>query len=214
MEVKAANKARKDTARRRTQAERSDATRAALVAAARPLFAERGYAGVGAEEIVQAAGVTRGALYHHFGGKPGLLEAVYRQIEKELTEEIVAGTLGGSDPLEAMRVAIGRFLDACLEPEVQRIVLLDAPAVLGWERWREIAADYGLGLIEASLQSAIEAGRIAEQPVKPLAHLLMGALDEAAMLVARAEDPKAAKADVTATLDRLLNGLSSEDSGH
>ena len=214
MEVKAANKARKDTARRRTQAERSDATRAALVAAARPLFAERGYAGVGAEEIVHAAGVTRGALYHHFGGKPGLLEAVYRQIEKELTEEIVAGTLGGSDPLEAMRVAIGRFLDACLEPEVQRIVLLDAPAVLGWERWREIAADYGLGLIEASLQSAIEAGRIAEQPVKPLAHLLMGALDEAAMLVARAEDPKVAKADVTATLDRLLNGLSREDSGH
>jgi AcrR family transcriptional regulator len=194
--------------RRRTQAERSDATRAALVAAARPLFAERGYAGVGAEEIVQAAGVTRGALYHHFGGKPGLLEAVYRQVEKELTEEIVAGALGGSDPLEAMRLAIRVFMDASIEPDVQRIVLLDAPAVLGWERWREIAADYGLGLIEGALESAIEAGQIAEQPVKPLAHLLMGALDEAAMLVARAEDPKAAKAEVTATLDRLLEALS------
>jgi AcrR family transcriptional regulator len=193
---------------RRTQAERSDATRAALVAAARPLFGERGYAGVGAEEIVQAAGVTRGALYHHFGGKPGLLEAVYRQIEKELTEEIVAGALGGSDPLESMRLAIGVFMDASIEPEVQRIVLLDAPAVLGWERWREIAADYGLGLIESALGAAIEAGQIAEQPVKPLAHVLMGALDEAAMLVARAEDPKAAKAEVTATLDRLLEALS------
>jgi AcrR family transcriptional regulator len=211
MEVKPAKKAQKDTARRRTQAERSDATRAALVAAARPLFAERGYAGVGAEEIVQAAGVTRGALYHHFGGKPGLLEAVYRQIEKELTEEIVEGALGGSDPLEAMRYAIGVFMDASMEPDVQRIVLLDAPAVLGWERWREIAADYGLGLIETSLRSAIEAGQIAEQPVKPLAHLLMGALDEGAMLVARAEDPKAAKAEVTATLDRLLEALSRAD---
>jgi AcrR family transcriptional regulator len=207
MEPKSAKKAQKVTARRRTQAERSDATRAALVAAARPLFAERGYAGVGAEEIVQAAGVTRGALYHHFGGKPGLLEAVYRQIEKELTEEVVQAALGSSDPLEAMRFAIGVFMDASMEPEVQRIVLLDAPAVLGWERWREIAADYGLGLIETSLRSAIEAGQIAEQPVKPLAHLLMGALDEAAMLVARAEDPKAAKAEVTATLDRLLEAL-------
>jgi AcrR family transcriptional regulator len=211
MEANSAKKARKDPAPRRTQAERSDATRAALVAAARPLFAQRGYAGVGAEEIVQAAGVTRGALYHHFGGKPGLLEAVYRQIEKELTEEIVEGALGGSDPLEAMRFAIGVFMDASMEPDVQRIVLLDAPAVLGWERWREIAADYGLGLIETSLRSAIEAGQIPEQPVKPLAHLLMGALDEAAMLVARAEDPTAAKAEVTATLDRLLEGLSRAD---
>jgi AcrR family transcriptional regulator len=165
-------------------------------------------AGVGAEEIVHAAGVTRGALYHHFGGKPGLSEAVYRQIEMELTEEIAAGALRGSDPLEAMRVAIGMFLDACLEPDVQRIVLLDAPAVLGWERWREIAADYGLGLIELSLRSAIEAGQIAEQPVKPLAHLLLGGLEEAAMLVARAEDPKAATAEVTATFDRLLDALS------
>ena len=83
------------------------------------------------------------------------------------------------------------FLDACLEPEVQRIVLLDAPAVLGWERWREIAADHGLGLIEAALSAAIEAGAIAEQPVRPLAHVLMGALDEAAMVVARAEDTEA-----------------------
>jgi AcrR family transcriptional regulator len=195
-------------ASRRTQAERSDATRAALVAAARPLFAERGYAGVGAEEIVQAAGVTRGALYHHFGGKPGLLEAVYRQVEKELTEEIVAGALGASDPLDGMRRAIRVFMDASVEPDVQRIVLLDAPAVLGWERWREIAADYGLGLIEGALEAAIEAGQIAEQPVKPLAHLLMGALDEAAMLVARADDQKAAKAEVTATLGRLLDALS------
>ena len=196
---------------RRTQEERSEATRAKLIAAARRLFAERGYAGVGTEEIVRAAGVTRGALYHHFAGKPELLEAVYREVEAEITRKIAAGALGGSDPLEALRAGSEMFLDACLEPEVQRIVLLDAPAVLGWERWREIAADHGLGLIEAALAAAMDAGRIARQPVRPLAHVLMGALDEAAMLVARAEDTEAARAEVGATLESLLEGLARID---
>jgi AcrR family transcriptional regulator len=192
----------------RTQAQRSEATRAALVAAARPLFGERGYAAVGTEEIVRAAGVTRGALYHQFGGKAELLEAVYEQIEGEVTEKIATGALTGSDPMSAMRAGAEMFLDASLEPEVQRIVLLDAPAVLGWERWREIAGKYGLGVIEAALAAAIEAGQLTEQPVKPLAHLLMGALDEAAMVVARAGDQRAAKAEMTATLNGLLDGLS------
>src|SRR5437588_9351940 len=130
----------------RSQAERSQATREALIGAGRKLFAERGFAAIGTGEIVRAAGVSRGALYHHFDGKRGLLEAVYEQIERELAERIAAAALGATDPLEAMRSGTEMFLDACLEPEVQRIVLLDAPAVLGWERWREIAADYGLGL--------------------------------------------------------------------
>jgi AcrR family transcriptional regulator len=196
------------TAKRRTQAERSEATRSALVTAARPLFAERGYAGVGTEEIVRAAGVTRGALYHQFpGGKRGLFEAVYEQVETDLTEKIVAGALGGSDPMAAMRAGAEMFLEACLEPEAQQIVLLDAPAVLGWERWREIAGDHGLGVIEAAIGAAIEAGQIAEQPVKPLAHLLMGALDEAAMFVARADDPMAAQGQMTTSLNGLLDGL-------
>jgi AcrR family transcriptional regulator len=192
---------------RRSQAERSQATREALVAAARKLFAQRGYAGVGTEEIVRAAGLTRGALYHHFGGKRELLAAVYEQIERELAERIASRALGATDPLAAMRAGTEMFLDACLEQEVQRIVLLDAPAVLGWERWREIAAEHGLGLIEATLGAAMEAGEITRGPVKPLAHLLMGALDEAAMVVARADDPVASRAEVAATLDLLLEGL-------
>jgi AcrR family transcriptional regulator len=192
---------------RRTQAERSRATREALIGAARRLFAKRGYAAVGTEEIVCAAGLTRGALYHHFGGKRELLAAVYERIERELSERIASGALSASNPLEAMRAGTEMFLDACLEPEVQRIVLLDAPAVLGWERWREIAAEHGLGLIEATLQAAMESGEIVEGPVKPLAHVLMGALDEAAMVVARAEDPVATRAEVAATLDVLLEGL-------
>ena len=105
------------------------------------------------------------------------------------------------------------FLEACTEPEVQRIVLLDGPSVLGWDRWREIGAEHGLGLIEATLQAAIDAGAIAEQPVRPLAHVLMGALDEAAMLVARAEDPEAARAEVGRTIDTLLGGAKRRPSG-
>jgi AcrR family transcriptional regulator len=195
---------------KRTQAERTEATRDALIEAARALFAERGYAAVGTEEIVRAAGVTRGALYHHFGGKRDLFEAVYERIEVELAQRIAAGALdsGAAEPLVAMRAGAEMFLRAATEPEAQRIVLLDGPAVLGWDRWREIAAEHGLGLIEATLQAAIEAGAIAEQPVRPLAHVLMGALDEAAMLVARAKDPERMRAEVGRTLDALLAGLS------
>ena len=196
---------------RRTQAERSQSTRAALVAAARPLFAERGFSAVGTEEIVRAAGVTRGALYHHFADKKDLFEAVYRQVESELAERITAETLSGGidEPLEAMRAGSAAFLQACTEPEVQQIALLDGPSVLGWDRWREIGAEHGLGLIEATLQAAVDAGAIPPQPVRPLAHVLMGALDEAAMLVARAEDPELAREEVSHTLDSLLAALSS-----
>jgi AcrR family transcriptional regulator len=195
---------------KRTQAERSQSTRQALVAAARPLFADRGYAGVGTEEIVRVAGVTRGALYHHFAGKRELFEAVYEQIEVELAQRIAAGALeaNAASPLEAMRAGAEIFLRVSTEPEAQQIVLLDGPSVLGWDRWREIAAEHGLGLIEATLQAAIEAGSIDPQPVRPLAHVLMGALDEAAMLVARAEDPDEMRAEVGQTLGVLLDGLS------
>ena len=191
------------------QAERSEATRSALVAAARRLFGERGYAAVGTEEVVRAAGVTRGALYHHFGGKRDLLEAVYRQVEEDVTRRIGERVLeeAGESPLGGMRRGAAMFIEVCSEPEVQRIVLLDAPAVLGWDLWREIAAEYGLGLIEGSLTAAMEAGELARRPVGPLAHVLMGALDEAAMYVARAADPVAAQAEVFAVLDSLLTGL-------
>jgi len=195
---------------KRTQAERSESTRGALLEAARMLFAEHGYAGIGTEEIVRTAGVTRGALYHHFDGKRELFAAVYEQVEIELAERIAAGALAANaeSPLEAMRAGAEMFLRACTEPEAQQIALLDGPSVLGWDRWREIGAKHGLGLIEASLQAAIDAGAIEPQPVRPLAHVLMGALDEAAMLVARAEDPETMRSEVGRTLDSLLAALS------
>ena len=144
----------------RTQTERSEATRGALIDAGRRLFAERGYADVGTEEIVRAAGVTRGALYHHFDGKRDLLRAVYEQIESEIAAEVAAAVTPGAGALETLSLGAEMFLDHCLEPEVQRIVLLDAPAVLGWEEWREIGARYGLGLIEGLLTAGMESGEI------------------------------------------------------
>jgi AcrR family transcriptional regulator len=195
--------------KRRTQAERSAATRGALVAAARRLFAERGYAAVGTPEVAAAAGVTRGALYHQFTGKADLFRAVYEQVEREVTERIgeLMASAGASDPLAALNAGAEAFLDAVADPEVQRIALLDAPAVLGWDTWREIGLKYGLGMTEAALRAAIDAGRIADQPVRPLAHVLLGALDEAALYVARAEDPVAARAEMGPLFARLLGGL-------
>lgn len=192
---------------KRTQAERSEATRTALIAAGRRLFAERGYAGVGTEEIVREAGVTRGALYHHFDGKRDLLRVVYEQLEAELAQELADRFSPGAGALETLRVGAGMFLDHCLEPEVQRIVLLDAPAVLGWEEWREIGARYALGLIEALLSAGMESGEIRRQPTEPLSHALLGALDEVAMLVARAEDPAKARREAGETLATLIDAL-------
>ena len=191
----------------RTQAERSESTRGALLAAGRRLFAERGYTAVGTEEIVRDAGVTRGALYHHFHGKKELFAAVYEQIEQEVAEQVGAEVGPGTGALETLAAGAELFLDRCLEPEVQQIALLDAPAVLGWEQWREIGARYGLGLIAALLTAGMQSGEIRRQPVDPLAHALLGALDEVAMLVARAEDPARARVEAGETLAGLISGL-------
>ena len=187
---------------------RSEATRQQLVTAARALFGARGYAGVGTEEIVRAAGVTRGALYHQFRDKADLYAAVAEEVEAEIAERIAAGAAGAADdPVGALRAGAQLFLDACAEPEVERIILLDAPAVLGWEAWRDLAGRYGLGLVQLALQSAMDAGAIVPQPVVPLAHVLVGALDECALYVARAEDPPTARQECAAIFDRILRSI-------
>jgi len=192
---------------RRTQAERRDATRAQLLDAGRRLFAEVGYDDVAAEQIVAEAGVTRGALYHHFDGKAGLFEAVFVEIERELIAQFPVEDLTGADPLATLRAGIGRFLDLTLEAGVQRITLIDGPAVLGWSRWQEIEAEHGLGLIRAGLDAAVEAGQLRRLPTADLANALLGALIETALAVARAEDRKAARRRGEQVLVALLDGL-------
>ena len=189
------------------KAQRSEATRGALVDAARALFAERGYAGVGTEEIVRRAGVTRGALYHHFDGKEDLLRAVLHDLARELAEASATAALAQTDQWKQILAAVDAFLDACIDPAVQRIMMTDAPSVLGWDEWREIDTQYGLGLVKASLAQAMETGLIARQPVDPLAHLIVGALDEAAMYIARAADASAARREMGDSIERMLAGL-------
>jgi AcrR family transcriptional regulator len=190
------------------KAAQAEATRGALVATARELFAQHGYAGVATEEIVRAAGVTRGALYHHFGGKEDLFRSVLRAVNADIAQQIAAEVIAVEDPWEGLRVGAAQFLEVSASSlEVQRIVLIDGPSVLGWEEWREIDAEFGLGLVEFALQRAVDAGQLARQPLRPLAHVLLGALDEAALMVARADDVEATKGEVTATIGRLLDGL-------
>jgi len=192
---------------RRTQVERSATTRQALLEAGRLLFAERGFAGAGQEEIVERAGVTRGALSHHFGTKQGLFLAVIQEVQGDVAELISRAAMEGSDPMEQLRLGCLAFLDAAMDPSVGRIILLDGPAVLGWQTWRQIDAAHGLGLVTEALDHVMEAGLIESQPVQPLAHLLLAALNEAAMLVANAEDPVTTRAQMGVTVERLLTRL-------
>jgi len=190
-----------------TKAEQSDATRAALSAAARQLFTERGYAATSTTEIVERAGVTRGALYHHFAAKEDLFRAVFEQLEDEVTTHVAREALTSADPLEQLRRGTRAYLDACIDPAVQRVVLLEGPSVLGWQAWQDIEQRYGFGLVVAGVEAATGAGLIAAQPVEALAHVLFGALTEAGMVVARADDPGAARTEMEAAMDRLLDGL-------
>jgi AcrR family transcriptional regulator len=193
------------------QAERSQATRERLVAAARELFARRGYADVGTEEIVGRAEVTRGALYHHFSDKRDLLRAAHEELEAELAEKIgakiAAEAEAGAGAREVLELGARAFLDACERPEIARITLVEAPAVLGWSEWREIDERYGLGLVTGALELGMEQGAIRRQPTRPLAHLLLGAMGEAGMMIANADDPAAARREVEPALLGLLDGL-------
>jgi AcrR family transcriptional regulator len=193
----------------RTQAERTAATRAALLDAARRLFEERGFAGVGTDEIARAAGVTRGALYHQFDGKVELFAAVFEQVEAEIAERIAleVSAVEAEDMARALHVGVDAWIAASAEPAVQRLVLIEAPAVLGWERWREIGHRYGVGLVEGAVEGAIAAGVIAQQPVGPIAHVLIGALEEAVLYAARADDQAQATEEVRAALHALIGAL-------
>ena len=196
-----------ETRHRRTQAERSAATRGALLHSARRLFAEQGYAGTGREEIVQAAGVTRGALYHHFANKEALFRAVYEELEGETVARVVDAAATSADPMEQLRLGAHAYLDAALDPAVRRVVLIDGPAVLGWEVQREISEAYGLGLVWEALRAAMEAGLIDEQPVEPLAHVLLAGLHEGALFMARAKNKAKARREVGTVVERLIDGL-------
>jgi AcrR family transcriptional regulator len=194
---------------RRTQADRSASTRAALIKAGRALFAERGFAGVGTETIVRDAAVSRGALYHQFGDKTELFAAVLAEVEGEVTEQLAAVVLAEADGdfVKLMTRSMELWLDACERPEVQRIVLVDGPSVLGWRRWRDICQHHILGLIESVLAQGMGEGTLTQLPAKPLAHLLLAMADEAAMYVSTAADVPGARQEIVTVLRPMLESL-------
>lgn len=193
-------------AARRTQAERSEATTTALVAAARELFAQDGYDATSLDAVAANARVTKGAVYHHFDGKRQLFEAVFAREVERLSTALAGVYLRKKDPWDAFHAGCRAFLGECLEPGLQRIVLIDGYAAIGWEAMRSQEAPLLEGM-EIAITRAVDAGRIAPRPAGPLAHFLFGALCEMAMIVARAEDQKAAHRKAVAELARIMEAL-------
>ena len=187
--------------------EQGQATRRGLIAIATRLFVAHGYQGTSIEAVLREADISRGALYHHFDGKEALFEAVLDQVEAYIAEKLAAAAQGVGDPVDALRAGCRAWLRLAREPTVRRIVLLDAPAVVGWERWREIDERYGFGLVKATLVAIAATGRIRKDLVDILAHMLMAALTEVALVIARASDSKAAVRAGQAAVDALLDGL-------
>ena len=195
--------------KRRTQEERSAATRDALISAARALWGRRGYTEVGTPEIAKEAGVTRGAMYHQFADKATLFSEVVEAVEQDVMTRMatMVAESGATTPADAIRAAVDAWLEVSADPEVRQLILLDAPAVLGWAAFRDVAQRYSLGMTEQMLVEAIKAGQLARQPTRPLAHVLIGALDEAAMAIAMADDPKRARRETAQVLHRLIDGM-------
>jgi AcrR family transcriptional regulator len=199
------------------RAENAAATRRALLSRAQELFAQRGYADVSLDEICRRARVTKGALYHHFRDKRDLFRAVCVRVEEDWVAKTLAVASAEPDPFGRLQLGCQSSLDGCLDPTVQRILLIDGPAVLDWQELRELDAHRGLGVMRATLKDAMDAGEIEQQPVGPLARLLLGALTEAALAIARDADPQTARRQLGWSLARLIDGLrtdSRERRGH
>ncbi|TDC96033.1 TetR/AcrR family transcriptional regulator [Actinomadura sp. 7K507] len=194
---------------RRTQADRTAATRAALIAAGRTLFAEQGYAAVATETLVREAGVSRGALYHQFGDKTELFAEVLADVEASVTQRLVAvmPSDGDDDLVAVMLRAMDAWFEACESPEVQQIVLIDGPSVLGWARWRAICQPHVLGLIEFVLAKAATDGVLLPLQVKPLAHILLAIADEAALYLNAAPDRSAARREIAQIVETMVRAL-------
>jgi AcrR family transcriptional regulator len=197
----------KGMARRGPKEEQSRATQDRLLRAARALFSERGFAGTATEDLVTRAGVTRGALYHQYVDKRDLFRAVFEDVERGLGERIATAAAAEPSPWEMIRAGARALLEASLEPAVRRIVLTDGPSVLGWEEWRRIDSQYAYGMVRVALEANMEAGNLPRQPLEPLTHLIIGALNEAGLAVAASQTPEKTRDEFLASLDVVLAAL-------
>lgn len=193
--------------RPRTQAERLAVTRATLLKEARLIFAASGYDAAATEEIVKRANVTRGALYYHFKDKRAVFEAIVEEVAREIAGSIDDMAEPVGDPLQALIAGTRAFLDACLDPAVRRIYLIDAPAVLGWHRWREIDAPHGVRSLREGVVAVLAVRPDQALSVEPITFLLSGAFNEAALWIAEAKDEKAARREMDRSLVQLMERL-------
>jgi AcrR family transcriptional regulator len=187
--------------------ERGKTTRERLIAVGFDLFGTRGYEATSIAAILEAAGLARGAFYHHFATKADLFDAVLDRMIAQLADASAEAARALDDPVESLRAGCSTWLDNALDPAVQRITLLDALGVVGWDRYRELDEQHTLGRTKATLHRIARAGGLPEESVEMLAHMVLAAVGEAAKLIARAEDPKAARAAGQAALDTLLDRL-------
>jgi AcrR family transcriptional regulator len=203
-----------ESGQKKTQAERSEATRSALVGAARELFSSKGFVGAGREEIVTRAGVTRGALQHHFRDKQSLFLAVYELLEEEVVAATATAAMAqGGDPLEQLRAGCHAYLDAVLDPAVQRICAIDGPAVLPADVRQEVTDRYALGLVRHAVVESVRTASIDDTPVEPLTRMLLAGIMAAAQYVATSSDPKSARAEAGRTVDLFIDNLRSKAGG-
>jgi len=186
----------------------AEATRQLLVSVARELFTEHGYAETSVEEIIQRAGVARGALYHHFPGKEALFRAVYEAVQADTASRVVKAALAVQEPWGGVRAGLSAFLDACLEPEFRRIVILDSVSVLQHQAWEGGIEHVELPMLRSVLTPVVDA-HLPGLGVEALVHVALGGLYGAALYIARSAKPKAARADVETVLDTLIVGLRS-----
>ena len=189
------------------KAEQSRETQDRLIKAAKELFATKGYAGAAMEELVAKAGLSRGALYHQYQDKRDLFRAVFVAVEEDLGQRIAMEVASETDPWKQLQAGARAFLKSASDPVIRRIVLVDGPSVLGWEEWRRIDAQHSLGMVRMIFEMNIAAGNILEQPVDPLAHLIVGALNEAALAVAAADDPDGAREEFAESIIRVLDAF-------
>jgi AcrR family transcriptional regulator len=183
------------------------ATRDQLIEVATRLFAERGYEDTSIEAVLSAAGVSRGALYHHFAGKDALFEAVVESVEERITADMTAAITSVRDPVEVLYAGALKWIDLAGDPVIQRIILTDGPAVLGWERWRTMSDEGAYGQTRALLQAVADAGHLAPHLVSAFAHMILAAIDEMAIVIARADDPQAALTEGRVAVEELLRRL-------
>jgi AcrR family transcriptional regulator len=185
----------------------TESTRQALVDSALDLFTKRGYAGTSLEAIVRRARVTKGALYHHFTGKQALFEAVFDQVEAAAMNRLSKVVAGDGTAWERAMAGIQEYVRVCLDPAHQRIVIHEAPVVMGWERWREAEEQFSYGLVRATVEALVDSGEIEPLPVEVTARILFGALSAGAEAIASSTDKKRAAADVTRTIVAVMEGM-------